>query len=147
VRQYKSRFPKLKNVKAEEWIWIGQEMQHRAALGKGSEPYLHDNPLPPDRVVREIARHKNKTPAATLSNREYANTEFLLSPLIRQRAAKSITRKNIRPDPTTSGFDYIWTEFSSPMQPSTSSCTSNIPRSFLNSAAPPGDGVRGGTSR
>lgn len=75
ARQYKSRFPKLKNVKAEEWIWIGQEMQHRAALGKESEPYLHDNPLPLDRVVREIARHKNKAPAATLSNREYANTD------------------------------------------------------------------------
>ncbi|KAH8745168.1 ankyrin repeat-containing domain protein [Hyaloscypha finlandica] len=68
ARQYKSRFPKLKNVKAEEWIWIGQEMQHRAALGKESQPCLHNKPLPPNRVVREIARHKNKAPAVTLSN-------------------------------------------------------------------------------
>jgi len=81
-RGYKSRFSKLKNVKADEWIWIGQEMQHRAALGKESEPRLHDKPLPLDRVVREIARHKNKAPAATLSNREYTNTEFLVSLLI-----------------------------------------------------------------
>lgn len=69
-------------MKAEEWIWIGQEMQHRTALGKESEPYLHNKPLPLDRVVREIARHKNKAPAATLSNREYANMKFLLSLLI-----------------------------------------------------------------
>jgi hypothetical protein len=82
ARQYKSRFPKLKNVKAEEWIWIGQEMQHRAALGKESQPCLHNKPLPPNRVDREIARHKNKAPAVTLSNREYANTGFLLSLLI-----------------------------------------------------------------
>jgi hypothetical protein len=61
-----------------EWIWIGQEMQRRATLGKESKPYLHNNPLPFDRVVREIARHKNKVSAATLSNREYANTKFLL---------------------------------------------------------------------
>lgn len=79
ARQYKSRFPKLKNVKAEEWIWIAQEMQHRAALGKESEPYLHDKLLPLDRVVREIARHKNKAPAKT---RESANTKFLCSLLI-----------------------------------------------------------------
>jgi hypothetical protein len=57
-------------LKAEEWIWIGQEMQRRAALGKESEPYLHDEPLPLDRVAREIARHKNKAPAAIPSNRE-----------------------------------------------------------------------------
>jgi hypothetical protein len=56
-------------VKADEWIWIDQEMQRRAALGKESEPYLHDNPLPLERVVREIARHK-KALAAIPSNRE-----------------------------------------------------------------------------
>jgi hypothetical protein len=60
VRQYKSKFPKLKNLKAEEWIWIGQEIERRATLGKKSEPYLHNKPLPFDRVVRETARHKNK---------------------------------------------------------------------------------------
>jgi hypothetical protein len=69
-------------VKAEEWIWIGQEIQRRAALGKESEPYLHDKLLPPDRVVRELARHKSKAPAAILSNREYANPKLLLSLLI-----------------------------------------------------------------
>lgn len=69
-------------MKAEEWIWIGQEMQHRAALGKESQPCLHNKPLPPNRVDREIARHKNKAPAVTLSNREYANTGFLSSLLI-----------------------------------------------------------------
>jgi hypothetical protein len=69
-------------LKAEEWIWIGQEMQHRATLGKESEPFLYDKPLPPDRVVREIARHKNKASAATLSNREDVNNEFLLCLLI-----------------------------------------------------------------
>jgi hypothetical protein len=56
-------------VEADEWIWIDQEMQRRAALGKESEPYLHDNPLPLERVVREIARHK-KALAAIPSNRE-----------------------------------------------------------------------------
>lgn len=79
ARQYKSRFPKLKNVRAEEWIWIAQEMHHRAELGKKSTPYLHDKPLPLDRVVRETARHKNKASAATLSNCEYSKNKFLLT--------------------------------------------------------------------
>lgn len=57
-------------MKADEWIWIDQEMQRRTALGKKSEPYLHNEPLPLDRVVREIARHKNKAPAVALSNGE-----------------------------------------------------------------------------
>jgi hypothetical protein len=56
-------------VKAEEWIWIDQEMQRRAALGEESEAYLYDNPLPLNRVVREVARHK-RTLAAIPSNRE-----------------------------------------------------------------------------
>ncbi|KAH8803035.1 ankyrin repeat-containing domain protein [Xylogone sp. PMI_703] len=61
-RQYKSRFPNLKNVKAEEWIWIHQEEQRRAALGKESEVCLHGRPLSSERVIRETARHKNKAP-------------------------------------------------------------------------------------
>jgi hypothetical protein len=62
-------------VKAEEWIWIDQEMQRRAALGKKSEPYLHNRPLPSDRVVREITRHKKNKAYPTIPlNRELANT-------------------------------------------------------------------------
>jgi len=57
-------------VKAEEWVWINQEMQRRAALGKESEPCLHDRPLPLDRVVRGIARHGNNAHVAIPSNRE-----------------------------------------------------------------------------
>lgn len=63
-------------MKAEEWIWFGQEIQHRAALGKESELCLHDRPLPLDRVAREIARHKNKIPAGTLQDRKYTNAKI-----------------------------------------------------------------------
>lgn len=37
--------------------WIGQEVQRRAALGKASQPCLHQRPLSPERVDREIKRH------------------------------------------------------------------------------------------
>lgn len=56
---YKTRYSNLKNVKAEEWMWIGQEIQRRDALGKESQPYLHERPLPSKRVARELARHRH----------------------------------------------------------------------------------------
>ncbi|KAF4463874.1 hypothetical protein FALBO_9297 [Fusarium albosuccineum] len=71
-RQYKYRFPNLKNVRANEWIWIDQEIQRRAAVGKKSQPCLLERPLPPDRVMRETARHRqrapNRTPPSLLPN-------------------------------------------------------------------------------
>ena len=70
---YKSRFSNLKNVKAEEWIWIGQEIRRREAQGKESVPCLHRRPLPPDRVVRETARHKNKSTNTENWNKEGPN--------------------------------------------------------------------------
>jgi hypothetical protein len=69
-------------VKAEEWIWIDQEMQRRAVLGKKSEPYLHNRPLPADRVIREITRHKNKVHPSIPLNRESADIKFLRNLLI-----------------------------------------------------------------
>jgi len=60
-------------VKAQEWRWFDQEIQRRAAVGKESQPCLYDRPLPSDRVVREIARHKKEVSTATSLNREYAN--------------------------------------------------------------------------
>ncbi|KAI8659923.1 hypothetical protein NCS56_01210600 [Fusarium sp. Ph1] len=62
-RQYKHRFSNLKNVRADEWIWIGQEIQRRAAIGKKSEPCLLGRPLPADRVRRgtERQRHRRET--------------------------------------------------------------------------------------
>lgn len=55
-RQYKYRFPGLKNVKEDEWAYIDEEMRNREALGKQSLPCLHGQPLPPGRVTRGIAR-------------------------------------------------------------------------------------------
>ncbi|KAK4457279.1 ankyrin repeat-containing domain protein [Cladorrhinum samala] len=55
-RQYKHRFRGLKNVKEHEWRYIDSEIQRRAALGKGSLPYLYDRPLPASRVNRGILR-------------------------------------------------------------------------------------------
>ncbi|KAK1756770.1 ankyrin repeat-containing domain protein [Echria macrotheca] len=55
-RQYKYRYPGLKNVKEHEWAYIEQEMRSREALGKQSLPCLHGQPLPPGRVSRGIAR-------------------------------------------------------------------------------------------
>jgi hypothetical protein len=69
-------------VKAKEWIWIPQEMQHRGALGKQSTAYLHNKPLPNHRVVRETARHENKGPFATTRHRKYTNEKPLLGLLI-----------------------------------------------------------------
>jgi len=60
-------------VKAKEWIWIYQEMQSRAAVGKESEPCLYGIPLPSDRVNRETARHQIEAPTATPWNRKYTN--------------------------------------------------------------------------
>ncbi|KAI8714822.1 hypothetical protein NCS52_01203100 [Fusarium sp. LHS14.1] len=57
-RQYKHRFSRLKNVTAEEWIWIDQEIQRLAAIGKKAEVYLLGRRLPADRVKRETARHR-----------------------------------------------------------------------------------------
>lgn len=58
ARQYKHRFPRLKNVTGEEWAYIDDECQRRAALGKQTVVCLHDQPLPPERVNRAIARSR-----------------------------------------------------------------------------------------
>ncbi|KAK4446190.1 ankyrin [Podospora aff. communis PSN243] len=55
-RQYKYRFPGLKNVKEDEWAYIEEEIRSRAAIGKLSLPCLHEQPLPMSRVSRGIAR-------------------------------------------------------------------------------------------
>jgi hypothetical protein len=55
-RQYKYRFPGLKNVKEDEWAYIEEEIRSRAAVGKPSLPCLHNQPLPMSRVSRGIAR-------------------------------------------------------------------------------------------
>jgi hypothetical protein len=47
----------MKNLKAEDWMWIGQEIKRRDALGKVSEPCLWGRPLPWERVTRELGRH------------------------------------------------------------------------------------------
>ncbi|KAH7136382.1 hypothetical protein EDB81DRAFT_802046 [Dactylonectria macrodidyma] len=61
ARQYKFRFSNLKNVKADEWVWIGQEIQRRRVeSGKESVPCLLKRPLPEDRVARETARYKRR---------------------------------------------------------------------------------------
>ena len=66
-------------MKAEEWLWIGQEIERRTALGLQSLAYLCDRPLPPDRVDRETSRHKPKARSTVPSNRESAifNALFL----------------------------------------------------------------------
>ncbi|KAK0701992.1 hypothetical protein B0T26DRAFT_757957 [Lasiosphaeria miniovina] len=55
-RQYKYRFPGLKNVKEDEWAYIEEEIRSRDALGKLSLPCLHGQPLPPGRISRGISR-------------------------------------------------------------------------------------------
>lgn len=55
-RQYKYRFPGLKNVKEDEWAYIGEEIRSRADAGKLSLACLYKQPLPMSRVSRGIAR-------------------------------------------------------------------------------------------
>jgi hypothetical protein len=58
-RQYKHRLSRLKNVKKNEWIWIGREFQRRAASGKSSQAYLCGQQLDEDRVDRALALYKH----------------------------------------------------------------------------------------
>jgi len=64
-RQYKYRFPNLKNVKEDEWIYIDEEMQSREALGKASLPCLHSHKLPEGRVRRRVAQVRAMKSRAT----------------------------------------------------------------------------------
>jgi len=55
-RQYKYRFPRLKNISEEEYANIAGEIRLRAALGKQTAVYLHGHPVPQERVRRGIDR-------------------------------------------------------------------------------------------
>lgn len=63
-RQYKYRFPGLKNVKEDEWAYIEEEIRSRAAVGKLSLPCLHDQPLPMSRTAAELLAPELRDPAS-----------------------------------------------------------------------------------
>jgi hypothetical protein len=94
-RQYKYRFPGLKNVKEDEWAYIEEEMRTRDALGKSSLPCLHGHPLPPGRVSRGMARVRVARSGVTKqpSSRKFTATglEYRLL-TCRKRADNAISR-------------------------------------------------------
>ena len=57
-RQYKFRFGGQKNLTGEEWEFVDHERRRRATLGKRTVVCLNDEPLPPERVDRGIARSR-----------------------------------------------------------------------------------------
>ncbi|GAB1317713.1 hypothetical protein MFIFM68171_07923 [Madurella fahalii] len=69
ARQYKHHFPRLKNVTGEEWAYIDDECQRRAALGKQTVVCLHGQPLPPERVNRGIARTRTDSSKYRIAKR------------------------------------------------------------------------------
>ena len=74
-RQYKHRFPRLKNVTGEEWASIADEFQRRAAVGKQTVVCLYGKPLPSDRVRRALGRARSGSAyriTKPSSNRELA---------------------------------------------------------------------------
>ncbi|EEU44931.1 uncharacterized protein NECHADRAFT_85166 [Fusarium vanettenii 77-13-4] len=78
----------------DEWIWIDQEIQRRAAVGKKSEPCLLGRRLPADRVRRETARHRRRRHATMPPNPSKA----ISSEGIRQ---ESISPNDICPESTS----------------------------------------------
>ena len=57
-RQYKFRFGGQKNLTSEEWEFVDHERRRRAVLGKRTVVCLNDEPLPPERVDRGVARSR-----------------------------------------------------------------------------------------
>jgi hypothetical protein len=90
ARQYKYRFPGLKNIKEDEWVLIREEIHNRGRLGKESVVFLHDRVLPEARVKRGVARARVAKP---VSARKYhrcrggPRTQWLTST---KRASSSI---------------------------------------------------------
>ncbi|KAH7006817.1 ankyrin repeat-containing domain protein [Ilyonectria destructans] len=96
-RQYKHRFSNLKNVRANEWIWIDQEIQRRAAVGKKSEPRLLHRPLPADRVRRETARHRRRAHTAIPPNQLPNPSPGRISVRTPPLAAANVLGANLNP--------------------------------------------------
>ncbi len=59
-RQYKYRFSRLKNFTADEYAYIDHESRRRAALGKQTQVYLHNRPVPLERISRGIGRFRSR---------------------------------------------------------------------------------------
>ncbi|KXX76215.1 hypothetical protein MMYC01_207884 [Madurella mycetomatis] len=69
ARQYKHRFPRLKNMREDEWAYIDEECRRRAALGKQTVVCLHGRPVPVERVNRGVARVRKNGSTSRIAKR------------------------------------------------------------------------------
>ncbi|KAK0617014.1 ankyrin repeat-containing domain protein [Immersiella caudata] len=99
-RQYKYRFPGLKNVKEDEWAYIEEEIRSRAAAGKLSLPCLHDQPLPMSRVSRGIARARIARSGITKQSSPQSRQRHLQNGRITVRTPPPLWSKLAPPSPT-----------------------------------------------
>ncbi|CAM1506004.1 Fc.00g116410.m01.CDS01 [Cosmosporella sp. VM-42] len=60
IYNFHATFPNMKNLKQIEWVWVGHEIHRRSEEGKESQVCLHNRPLDPERVARELSRHKSQ---------------------------------------------------------------------------------------
>ncbi|KAK4162974.1 ankyrin repeat-containing domain protein [Cladorrhinum sp. PSN259] len=125
-RQYKHRFPGLKNVKEDEWRFIASEFDRRTAAGQQSMACLHNRPLPPSRVARGLLRVQGtshritktvhtsrrvsvRTPPPTCPNDEQSaiNTTLTLAGILDGPEPPSSHSHNEPQRMETAGADYV----------------------------------------